>query len=565
MKSWGIVVAAGLVIALPFIFRRPPPTGAWEDGDPVLVVISPHNEAIRYEFARGFSAWRQRQGKSAVKVDWRIVGGTSEISKYLNAELLASFKFWWQREGNDWPSGGTRELTNRRFSPEGKEPNLVAAREALLSHDDPDAFGTGLDLFFGGGVYDHSKAAREGLTVAPWPNGIPEDLVRSDSGTLIFPEGMSGEEWRSPMFIGTALSTFGIVSNLDRLEDVGVSNPPTAWEDLANPAYFRELGVSDPTKSGSISKAFEMLIHQQIHQQLVENGFSPSRILELEKDPEAAPKAYHEAISQGWVRGLNLVRRIGANARYFTDSASKVPIDVSMGNATVGIAIDFYGRYQAETSRGPDGMERMIYTTPVGGSSVSADPVSVLRGAPNRELAVEFIEYVISEEGQKLWNYRPGTEGGPEKFALRRLPIRRDFYPSDDPEIQAAYESHAPFTSDPLGDDSVNPYYLASRFQYIPRWTARRFGIHRYLIRAMAMDAAEELTAAWVAIQEAGGPEAVPDAMEALLAFPPGLSWETALDPEYAPENQMTFMRNWILFFRAQYEMAKNLAENSDA
>jgi len=332
-----------------------------------------------------------------------------------------------------------------------------------------------------------------------------------------------------------------------------------------NPAYFRELGVSDPTKSGSISKAFEMLIHQQIYKEVMEAGFTREDIHQLEQSPEQAPQTYHEAISKGWKRGLNVVRLIGANARYFTDSASKVPIDVSMGNAAVGIAIDFYGRYQAETSRGPNGEERMFYTTPIGGSSVSADPVSVLRGAKHRDLAVEFIEFVISEEGQKLWNYRPGTPGGPEKFALRRLPIRRDFYPSEDPDIQAAYEKHAPYTSDPLGDSSVNPYYLAGQFQYIPRWTARRFGIHRYLIRAMAMDAAEELTAAWQAIQAAGGPEVVPQAMEALTQLPPGLTWETALDPKYSSSNQMDFMREWILFFRDQYATAQKLAEGSDA
>ena len=108
------------------------------------------------------------------------------------------------------------------------------------------------------------------------------------------------------------------------------------------------------------------------------------------------------------------MRRIGANARYFTDSASKVPIDVSTGDAAAGLAIDFYGRYQAETSKAPDGAYRMQYVTPEGGSSVSADPISLLRGAPHRELAVRFIEFVLAPEGQRLWTYAPGTRGGPQ-------------------------------------------------------------------------------------------------------------------------------------------------------
>lgn len=563
MKSWGVLLAAGLVIALPFIFRRPPPTGAWEEGDPVLIVISPHNEAIRYEFARGFSNWMQEQGEPPVKLDWRVVGGTSEISRYLNAEMQASFKGWWQRQGNEWPRGAADVVTNRRFTPEGADPELAEIWRALRDVDDPEKFGTGLDLFFGGGVYDHSRAGREGLTVPPWEGGLPDRLVKTESGEMLIPKEKSGETWRAPTFLGTALSTFGIVANLDRQEDLGLEKTPEEWSDLTNIKYFKELGVSDPTKSGSIAKAFEMMIHQRMIQSVRAEGFDREDVLDLEKNPDEAPEKYTEALREGWIDGLNLVRRIGANARYFTDSASKVPIDVSMGNAGVGLAIDFYGRYQAETSRNPDGSQRMIYQTPAGGSSVSADPISLLRGAPNRELALKFIEYVVSEEGQKLWNYRPGTPGGPEKFALRRLPIRRDFYPSEVPEFQNSFEKHQPHYSDPLGDPTVNPYQLAEEFQYTFRWTGRHFSIQRDLIRAMCLDAAEELRAAWQAIDEAGGPEAVPEAMEAFHALPPGLTWESALSSAYSSSNRMDYMREWVIFFREHYRKAQRLAEEA--
>lgn len=565
MRTALVLLAAVVVVALPFLFERPPSDGTWEPGDPVLVVISPHNEAIRYEFARGFNEWRMTQGKSPVKVDWRVVGGTSEISRYLNAEMQASFKAWWEREGREWPRGGSDVVTHRSFDPEGADPALVAVREALRAGDDSKDFGTGIDLFFGGGSYDHGKAAREGLTVAPWSEGVPERVVRSEKGHVLIPEGRSGEEWRTDTFFGTALSTFGIVSNLDRLEDLGVAVPPSSWEALADPVYRGQLGVADPTKSGSISKAFEMMVHRKIIDAVRAAGYVREDVTRFEEDPESAPADYKAAIASGWVDGLNMVRRIGANARYFTDSAPKVPIDVSTGNAAVGLAIDFFGRYQAETSRAPDGTQRMVYRTPEGGSSVSADPISLLRGAPHREVAVEFIEYVLSASGQKLWNYRPGTPGGPEKFALRRLPIRRDFYPSEVPEFQEGYERHRPHTSDPLGDPTVNPYALAETFEYRSRWTGRHFGIHRLLIRAMCLDSGEELRAAWNAIQAAGGERAVPEAMAEFEKLPPGLNWTSALGPEYGTDRQMEFMREWVIFFRRQYRLAKQLAEASDA
>jgi hypothetical protein len=316
-----------------------------------------------------------------------------------------------------------------------------------------------------------------------------------------------------------------------------------------------------------------MIIHQACHRAVREAGFSPGQVASFEKRiaearrggggfPPDVPAAYPSAVEQGWLDGLRLIQRIGANARYFTDGASQVPIDVSMGNAAAGLAIDFYGRYQAETSRGPDGKERMVYVTPAGGSSISADPISLLRGAQHRELAVRFIHYVLSEEGQRLWNYSPATPGGPHRFALRRLPIRRDFYPSPDPAVQTAYESHRPHTVDALGDPGINPYALAGGFTYQSRWTGRHFSVHRDLIRAMCLDAGEELRAAWQAIIRNGGPEEQPEAVRTLGRLPDKpepLTWSSALSVR-RKHSRMDYMREWTRFFRKSYTEARNEA-----
>lgn len=197
---------------------------------------------------------------------------------------------------------------------------------------------------------------------------------------------------------------------------------------------------------------------------------------------------------------------------------------------------------------------------------MSADPISLMRGAPNRELAVQFIEYVLSEEGQRLWNQRPGTPKGPHKFSLRRLPIRRDFYPASEDVPNTLYTEIKDLSADPLGSDEVNPYQLSQQFKYTGRWTGRHFGIQRQLIRAMCLDAGEELQSAWAAIQKAGGPAAVPEAMEALLQLPDGLTWESATGPDYRSDKKIEYMREWVLFFRKQYALARQLAEEgSDA
>jgi len=560
VKSLAVLCSALLVLALPFVFRRPAPEGSWKKGDPELVIISPHSEAIRYEFGRAFSEWHEDLYGKPVRVEWRVIGGTSEITRYLKSESQHAFKAWWKRNGAEWPSGGTRALTQAYFDAEGAEPELLELRKLFRETDDASAFSTGIDLFFGGGTYDHGNAWKQGISVIPWEGGLPDRLRLSSGGRELLPVGLSGERWRGEGYYGTALSTFGIVANLDRIQDLGVEEAPDHWRDLSDPRYRGQLGLADPTKSGSMTKAFEMMIHQQCSEAVAAAGFSQEDVDRFEANLELAPQAYHDALSQGWIEGLRLVRLIGANARYFTDSASKVAIDVSTGNAAVGLAIDFYGRYQAEHQRDPSGQERMSYVTPQGGSSVSADPISLLRGAPNRSIAVRFIEYSLGE-GQRLWNFAPGTPGGPERYALRRLPLRRDLYPSEDPVMRLVFEETAASNVDDLSHPRINPYVLAEEFSYRGRWTGRLFRFHRHFIRASCMDAGEELRAAWAAIQEAGGAEAVPEAMDALMAMPPGLDWKAAHGPAYGREHRMSYMRDWVIFFRAQYRKAQKLAE----
>jgi ABC-type Fe3+ transport system substrate-binding protein len=459
--------------------------------------------------------------------------------------------------------------------------NWEARRAIYLAYratDDPAAFSCQIDLFFGGGAYDHGKAAAEGLTVPPWaPGAQPEDTLFQEDGRELAPLQLSGEVWRTDTFFATALSTFGLCYNPDRLRELGIASPPHCWRDLTDPRYRGQVGLADPTKSGSIAKAFEMIIHAECLSAVKAAGFTLTEVDRFEgairqarlapgEMPEGVPVAYQAAVAAGWLEGLRLVQRISANARYFTDSATKVPIDVSVGDAAAGLAIDFYGRFQAEHSRAPDGSERMIYVTPSAGSSVSADPISLIRGAEHRELAVRFMTFMLREAGQRLWCYAPGTPGGPEKFSLRRLPARRDFYPAEAPDAASRYEHHRPYLVDALGDPEVNPYVLAGQFVYQPRWTGQHFNIQRDLIRAMCMDAGDELRRAWGAIIAAGGPEQQPEAMallERLPTVPDPVTWATAL---HIPRehDRLDYMREWTLFFRKSYAEAEATARNPE-
>lgn len=583
-KNFAIVALLAVIIALPFVFRQPPPQGDWKPGDPVLTIVSPHNEAIRFEFAQGFTKWHQKKYGKPVKIDWRNIGGTTEISRYLASEYSANTKAWWINEKhNGWPPTASDDLTK---STPPADANSAQVWKEYRSTDAPEAITSKIDLFFGGGQFDHADAFAKGFAV-PVVQELPQTLFR-ENGVDMIPATLSGEVWRTASVMGNVVSTFGIIYNIDRVKELGAA-PPSQWQDLADYKYFGQVGLADPTKSASIAKAFEMIVHQQMHDAAAAAGFGDEQIAANEKRigelkvargakyarGEVPPEleAYQKALEAGFTAGMGIVQRIGANSRYFTDSGSKVPIDVSVGDAAVGMAIDFFGRFQAQATRAPDGTERMKYLTPVGGTSVSVDPISLLRGAgggaptpgtqkETREVALHFIEFILSEDGQKLWTYKPGTPGGPEKYSLRRLPIRRSFYPSTMPAAEAIAKEHDQYATDDLADPAIDPYEVAKKFTYYPRWTFDHFAFFRTIVRAMCMDAGDELKAAWKRANASG------DASQWKFEFPTlhltakdgkavdfAVGWRTA--PDLKNFESIEVSRALMLAYRDQYANVK--------
>lgn len=512
-----------LVVALP-IALRPRNAALVQDADDVLVIVTPHNEATRYEFARAFAAHYRGQTGRTVAIDWRTPGGASEISRYLASQYQAAFEFSWKSGGHTWTAEIEGAFDNGNVGPGDTSP-AARSRKAFLASE----VSSGIDLFFGGGTYDFSAQARAGRLV---DSGI---LARHPEwfGTSGIPQTLGGEEFWDVQgrWVGACLSSFGICYNVNSLARLGIRTPPAQWEDLGSPVYRNEVALSDPTQSGSVAKAFEMLIQQEMLK-------------------AAGPGASSTAgVAQGWQRGLSIIQRASANARYFTDSASKIPWDVQAGDAAVGMCIDFYGRFQSEAVSDPSGHSRIRYLTPEGGSSVGADPIGLLRGAPHAEVARAFIDFVLSEDGQKLWTFKRGSPGGPERYTLRRLPIRRVLY-------QPKYQH---FSADP----GIDPYAQASSFQYHGEWTGALFRTIGFIVRAMCIDSHRELSEAWAALIEADFP---PEAT-AKFSDLSRVSYARARE-EIAPVlrgsekvEEVRLNKSLSESFRENYKIAKRLAE----
>lgn len=535
-KNIGLLLLLALVLALPFALR--PKAEFLGGADDTVVIISPHNEAIRYEFESAFrQSYHRRTGRS-VTLDWRLVGGTSEITRYLEGEYVASFQNYWSRQlGHPWSATALASFADGRLAKDASE-EAQAARAAFLESN----VGCGIDVFFGGGAYDFISQARAGRLVPLYR----EDEARPDwMDASVVPVKHAGDDFRDPQgrWTGTVLSSFGIVYNRDALARLGLP-APVRWADLRDPRYLGRVALADPTKSGSMNKAFENVLQEKIHE-VVRVRVESARFA----TEEARRAAETAAVAEGWSEGLRLLQAISANARYFTDSAQKVPVDVAAGNCAAGMCIDFYGRQQVEALARRASSERVVYVSPPGGTVFSVDPIGLLKGAPSPGPARQFIEFVMSREGQRLWNRKPGVEGGPARYALRRLPVRRDSY---------GEPGEAELRSDP----QEAPYDIAEPLIYRPEWTAGLFAELRFIMRVMCLDAHPELVAAWREVASAGNPPEASKVLRDISAVDYATALGTIKQALRSKDKtaELRLARELGERFRTQYQRAAELA-----
>jgi iron(III) transport system substrate-binding protein len=418
-----------LIVALPMVMRRQTSTTTSRRADDSLVILSPHNETIRQEFGEAFAAYRKKSTGRSIYIDWRTPGGTSEIRMVLDAGFKAA------------------EETGRS--------------------------GIGVDVLFGGGEPDFAGQAKKKRLV---PLRVFESHPEWFEKDGPISETFTGERYYPPdhVWLATCISQFGICYNPDVLRRLKIS-PPVSWNDLGNPRYAGTLALADPTKSGSVARAFELLVQA-----------------EMQKAIRVPGADRNSAMASGWVAGIQLIQRMAANARYFTDSASKIPHDVLSGNASAGMCIDFYGRSFADEPTGNPSKPRLVWIAPDGGTTLSGDPVAVLKGAPHPDVAQDFVEFCLSSEAQTLWFGKPGTPGGPASRALHRTPIRRDIYT---PENLA--NSTMP---------NARPYDDRGNFTFQRELTGSSFNTLRQLVKIMCIDSHDEMKSAWSALHAAGMP-----------------------------------------------------------
>jgi len=529
--TWPALAALIIVLLVPFVARSRKVAAPHATGHETLIIITANNESIRYEFERAFEEHMAREGRN-VRVDWRSPGGAAEIARTLASEYASSFERHWRF---DLHRRWTAEIAAGFSQPsaDAAPGDVGDARRAFLTSN----VGCGVDIVFGGGSPEFVKYAAAGRIVDAGivrrhpelfgPGGIPAEL--------------GGETFwdRDGRWVGGCLSSFGICYNRDALARLGIAEPPTSWSAVASPIFRGHVALTDPTKSATSGKAIEMIVQKQMsdaRRRAEAAGLSDAAALDA------------AATRDGWTEAMRLLRRLGANARYFTDQSTKIPLDVAAGDSTVGMCIDYYGRFQAEAAAAAGRPGSVGFVTARGETSINPDPIALLRGAPHRELAIAFIEFVLSDAGQKLWSFRQGTPGGPERYTLRRLPIVPHLY-------DAAFDA---YRADP--DD--RPYQQEQEFVYHRAWTGPLYGALAFVVRLMCVDPERELQEAYDALARAGFP---PQAT-ALFDDVSAVDYATVAGPLRAalqsvdPMDEARWSIKLVAGFRDQYRRVTALA-----
>jgi len=409
----------------------------------------------------------------------------------IRTEFENAFVEWCRRELNrevelEWRDVGGGTSTIRR---------------SIQSDFQRSPEGINIDLLFGGGTDIFLGLVEKGLLHT---FELPDEQLAKIPGELLG-NRLYDSDYR---WYGAAISAFGIIHNemlRKRLRLPNVQN----WTDLANPKLINRVAAADLRESGSAHMMYELILQ----------GY-------------------------GWEEGFHTLFEIAGNVKTFPASSSQIPQDVATGRVIYGFAIDFYA-YQKIADVGSD---KLGYVVPTDTGVFTPDSIAILKGAPNLELAQKFVEFVLSEEGQKLWMLKKGDTDGPKQFNLNRGSVLPELY-------------------DKLGERntvSVNPFKFDSDFKYDFQKGNDRWVIVNDLIGALIIDPHKELVEAWKEINASKNSKNKEIALKEFSKMP--ISEEEALELARGEWNTNSVLRNqkvmeWGNFARKKYRTAKELSK----
>lgn len=217
MRRYVFVILFFVVLITPFVLRA---VYAKTDNKPTstadalpLIVITPHDEGIRREFATAFSRWHAAKYGKPVAVDYRTYGGTSAIVQYFDASrpLFAAL--------------GTYHV----------------------------------DVAWGGGDYLFNVQLKGGGHLAPC--SMPAEVMKAAYPQPTLAGLPLYDTANPPSWFGICLAGFGVTYNKDVYSYLDLPAPKT-WYDLADPKLRNWIVMADPTQSASAKTAYMVIVER---------------------------------------------------------------------------------------------------------------------------------------------------------------------------------------------------------------------------------------------------------------------------------------------------------------
>ncbi|MDQ8031144.1 ABC transporter substrate-binding protein [Bordetella genomosp. 1] len=163
----------------------------------------------------------------------------------------------------------------------------------------------------------------------------------------------------SGLYMGQALAGYGIMYNTRYLKAHKLA-APVEWKDLLAPQWFGHVGITAPSRSGTMHLTVETILQ-----------------------------------GEGWDDGWQTLLRMSGNASAVTERSFGVPDGVNNGQFAAGPVIDFFG-LSSKYSKFP-----VEFVYPSETAIVPAN-IALIDGAKNSDEGKKFIAFTLSEAGQKL-------------------------------------------------------------------------------------------------------------------------------------------------------------------
>jgi iron(III) transport system substrate-binding protein len=256
----------------------------------------------------------------------------------------------------------------KAFAEYAKQKYGVTVKTNALAAGTPVAYGRivewkgkpEVDIFWGGESALFDDLAEKKLMVKLelakelW-DGIPATIGKPKPIYLKDPKGF---------WTGTALEPYGLVYHPRLYQRLGLP-APTDWDDLLNPKLKGNVAQCAPTRSSSSHATYEVLLQQY-----------------------------------GDEKGWEWLKRLAANTGMFTARSRDVPSVVAKGEFAAGFAVPSYMAFE-EKLAGFD----LKFAAPKT-AWITPEPMGILAGAKRPRAAKAFVEFLLTEQGQRVFMER---------------------------------------------------------------------------------------------------------------------------------------------------------------